>query len=181
MLHNTQDRYGLIARSLHWLAAACILAAWGLGQGVDAFPKAWEPGVVAWHGSFGLIVIAALLVRLGWRMLDPPPPALPDRLGPLAVRAAHATHWLLYALMLAAPVVGIVLQFARGQPLSLFGLAEIASPWPRDRAFARSVKEVHELLSNAILVLAGLHAAAALMHHYVLKDDTLRRMLPGRR
>ena len=83
--------------------------------------------------------------------------------------------------MLAVPVTGIVLEFARGQALPLFGVAEIASPWVRDRAFASSVKGVHELIADALLVLAALHAAAALFHHFILKDRTLLRMLPGRR
>jgi len=78
------------------------------------------------------------------------------------------------------PIAGITVEFARGQPLPVFGLFEIASPWVRDREFARSVREVHELLANAILAVAALHAAAALVHHYVLKDATLLRMLPGR-
>jgi cytochrome b561 len=74
-----------------------------------------------------------------------------------------------------------VLQFARGHALPVFGLAEIASPWAADRSFAHNVKEVHETLANALLLLVGLHAAAALVHHYVLHDRTLTRMLPGSR
>ena len=72
-----------------------------------------------------------------------------------------------------------MVQFARGHALPLFGLGEIASPWPADRTFARSVKGVHELLANALIILALLHAAAALAHHWFLRDRTLRRMLPG--
>jgi cytochrome b561 len=72
-----------------------------------------------------------------------------------------------------------VLQFARGEPLPLFGLCEIPSPWTVDRAFARSVKEVHEVLANALVMLAALHAVAALIHHWVFRDRTLARMLPG--
>jgi cytochrome b561 len=82
-------------------------------------------------------------------------------------------------LLLMVPLVGIGLRFTRGQSVPLFGLYEIASPWVRDRALAASVKNVHALLANALLILASLHALAALAHHYVLKDDTLRRMLPG--
>lgn len=77
------------------------------------------------------------------------------------------------------PVVGIVLQFARGEALWIFGLYEIASPWTKDRAFASSVNEAHELLANALVILAGLHVAAALIHHWVFRDRTFVRMLPG--
>ena len=88
---------------------------------------------------------------------------------------------VLYALLVAVPVSGIVLQFARGDSLPLFGLAEIVSPWTRDRAFARSVKEIHEVTANALVILAAFHAAAALVHHWVLRDRTLLRMLPHSR
>ena len=72
-------------------------------------------------------------------------------------------------------------QFARGNPLPVFGLFEIASPWLRDKNFAHNVTEVHEVFANALLILAGLHASAALAHHWVLRDRTLLRMLPQSR
>ena len=80
--------------------------------------------------------------------------------------------------MLDATVVGIALQFARGHALPIFGLAEIPSPWIADKAFADSVKEVHEVLANLLVILALFHTAAALLHHWVFGDNTLRRMLP---
>ena len=87
--------------------------------------------------------------------------------------AARIAHYGLYVLLVAVPVVGIVLQFARGDALPLFGLAEIPSPWLEDRAFAHSVKEVHEVLAHALVILASMHAAAALIHHWIFRDRTL--------
>ena len=78
---------------------------------------------------------------------------------------------------MAVPIAGIVLQFARGDALSIFGIADIASPWITDRAFARSVKEVHEILAHTLMIVAGFHAAA-LFHHWVLRARTLAKMLP---
>jgi cytochrome b561 len=92
--------------------------------------------------------------------------------------AARIAHYSLYALLVAVPVAGIVLQFARGDALPLFGIAEISSPWLKDRAFAHSVKEVHEVLAHALVILAAIHAAAALIHHWIFRDRTLVRMLP---
>jgi cytochrome b561 len=69
-------------------------------------------------------------------------------------------------------------QFARGNALPVFGLFEIASPWSANRSFARSMKDVHEVLANTLVILAVLHAAAALAHHWLLRDRTLLRMLP---
>lgn len=172
--------YGALARALHWLAALCVVAAWLIGTFLDDLPKSAEARLMFVHMSLGLAILAVLLLRLGWRFARPVP-ALATTLGPALEFAARAMQWLLYALMLAVPVSGIVLEFARGQSLPLFGLAEIASPWVRDRAFARSVKEVHELAADALLIFASLHAAAALFHHFVLKDRTLLRMLPGHR
>jgi cytochrome b561 len=177
-LRNDSRRYGSIGMLLHWLAALCVVCAWTLGLTVDDFPKSWEGAVVFTHISFGLVVLALLLVRLGWRMTSPPPPPLATPFDPWVGVAALSVHVLIYALLLMVPLAGILLQFTRGQPLPLFGLFEIASPLARDRTLAGSVKNVHELLAHALLILA-LHALAALVHHYVLKDDTLRRMLPG--
>jgi cytochrome b561 len=84
-------------------------------------------------------------------------------------------------LLIAVPVVGVLAQFARGHGLPVFGLFEIASPWTADRNFAQEVTEVHEVLSNTIMALIGLHAAAAIAHHYIFHDRTLLRMLPGSR
>ncbi|MDC6663042.1 cytochrome b/b6 domain-containing protein, partial [Leclercia adecarboxylata] len=93
---------------------------------------------------------------------------------------AKAAHGMLYALLIAIPTVGVLPQFARGEALPVVGLFDIASPWVGDRALARSLKEVHETLANLLMILAGFHAAAALFHHYRLRDATLARMLPGR-
>lgn len=177
---NDAQGFGSIAKLLHWTAAASVLAAWLIGVvGDDPFPKSWKGAILFTHISFGLLVLATLLGRLGWRVASPVPAAIATRFEPWMGVAALAAHVLLYALLLMVPLSGIVLQFARGGAVPLFGLYEIASPWVRDRAFARSVKEVHEIFAHMLLVLAVLHAAAALVHHHLLKDDTLGRMLPG--
>jgi cytochrome b561 len=177
---NDANGYGIAAIGLHWLTAVCVLASWLLGQTVDAFGRDLEPTIVYTHVTLGLAIVVLVAVRLGWRLIDPPPAHIPSPFDPWMARAATAGRWLLYALLVAVPLSGIVLNFARGSALPLFGLYEIASPWVRDRAFSRSVKEVHEFLSNAMLFVALGHAAASLAHHYFLKDNTLRRMLPRR-
>jgi cytochrome b561 len=131
------------------------------------------------HISAGLAVIAFVAARLLWRIVDPPPRPEETLLGAWIDRAGRLAHWALFALLIAVPVAGIAVQFGRGNALPLFGLSEILSPWPADRAFARSAKEVHEVLANALVILAGLHAAAALVHHWIFRDRTLVRMLPG--
>jgi cytochrome b561 len=178
-IRNSADNYGAIARAVHWASALAVFGAWGGGQLVDAFGKSAEATIVFAHIQAGLAVLALLAVRLAWRYLDPAPAAIPSALDPWAARAATVGHLALYALLLGAPIAGIATLFARGETLHLFGLWDIVSPWVRDRAFARSTKEVHELFANGLIILAALHAAAALIHHYVLRDRTLRRMLAG--
>lgn len=175
-IFNTQQRYGAIAQFLHWSTAVFVILAWVLGQTVDDLPKAL--GLFS-HISAGLAVLTIVIVRLMWRFVDAPPKAEVTPLGVWFDRAGRAAHVVLYALLIAVPIIGILTQFGRGQPLPLFGLGEIVSPWSPDRAFARSAKGLHETLSNALLIIAALHAAAALGHHWLLRDRTLTRMLPG--
>ncbi len=128
--------------------------------------------------TLGLSVLAFLLLRLVWRFVSAPPPAERTRYGALVEVASRISHAALYALLVAVPAAGITLQFARGHAVPIFGLSAIPSPWVADRAFAHNVGEAHELLANALLILAALHMVAALWHHWVLRDRTLTRMLP---
>jgi cytochrome b561 len=178
-LRNSTEGYGAVSQIMHWLTVALVILAWLLGQFDDIFPKgAARAASLFVHNSAGLAVIAILVLRLFWRFTNQPPPLEHTIFGEWLDRLGRLTHYVLYALLIAAPISGIVLQFARGDALPIFGLTEIASPWTADRAFARNVKEVHELMVNALVILAALHAAAALVHHWVLRDRTLVRMLP---
>jgi cytochrome b561 len=176
---NSDDGYGAIPQALHWITVGLVLLAWTLGTFGDALPKgAARAAGLSVHIFAGLSILAVLLLRLLWRLADPPPPSEVTVLGIWLDRAARLAHYALYALVIATPVAGVVLQFARGDALPLFGISEMPSPWPADRAFARSVKDVHEVLANSLMILAAFHAAAALFHHWILRDRTLVRMLP---
>jgi cytochrome b561 len=129
--------------------------------------------------TLGQCVMVFLAARLIWRFVDPPPPVEPTQFGRLLEIASRVSHWTLYALLVAVPFVDIVVQLKRGQPLPILGLWDVASPWAADRATARSALGVHEVLANVLLILAGIHAGAALLHHYAFRDRTLVRMLPG--
>jgi len=179
-LRNSVQGYGAIPKSVHWLTVALVVVAWLLGTFGDDLPrgKASDVGMFV-HVTAGLLIIALLVVRILWRFVDAPPPAEATPLGGWIEALGKLTHLALYVLLAAAPIIGIVLQFARGDALPIFGLTEIASPWMKDREFARSIKGIHEALSNALVILAVLHASAALIHHWVWRDRTLKRMLPG--
>jgi len=182
-LFNSPKGYGAISQTLHWLTVFLVVVAWTLGIFDDGLPKGWprDAGLFV-HISAGMAILAILIARVVWRLIDPAPSPEASEFGTWMGQwvdpAARIAHYSLYVLLLAVPAVGIALQFARGDALPLFGLAEIPSPWLKDRAFARSVKAVHEVLAHALVVLAIFHAAAALIHHWVFRDRTLIRMLP---
>jgi len=176
---NSPDQFGIVAQGFHWLTVLLVIAAWLLGTFDDVLPRgpARAAGLFV-HISAGIAILALLVGRFAWRLGDPPPPGEKTPFGVWGDRASRMVHYALYALLVAVAVVGILVQLARGNALHVFGLFEIASPWAADRAFARSMKEVHEVLANTLVILAVLHAAAALVHHWIFRDRTLVRMLP---
>lgn len=179
-LANSQTRYGLIPQITHWLTVVFVVVGWLLGWFLgDIQLGAVRSFGLLTHITLGQCVVALLVVRLTWRIVNPPPPLEKTRFGRLHERAAMLSHFVLYGFLLAVPFVGIMVQLKRGGELPVFGLWEITSPWPVDRAVARNILKVHEYLANILVSLAGIHAAASLVHHWVFRDRTLVRMLPG--
>jgi cytochrome b561 len=178
---NSETRYGAAPQTIHWLTVIFIGVGWLLGWFIDDFPKAAHSYVLLAHMTLGQCVIALLVIRLVWRFADPPPPPEKTRFGWAHELGAKLSHYALYVLLLVVPFAGIIVQLKRGEALPIFGLWNFTSPWPADRASAKSVLRAHEYLANALVLLAGVHAAAALMHHWFFRDRTLVRMLPGAR
>jgi cytochrome b561 len=178
-LRNSTSHYGTLAVAAHWATALLVIAAWLLGSYGGLLPRGTsrEIGLIV-HMCMGLAVLLILVPRLIWRLTDQQPVPESTPLGAWGERASTFVHYALYALLLAVPTLGILTQFARGHPLPIFGLFDIASPLPADRTLARSMKDLHGLFADGILILAGLHAGAAIIHHWILRDRTLRRMLP---
>ena len=114
-LRNSTEGYGAVSQMMHWITVALVILAWFLGQFDDIFPKgAARAASLFVHNSAGLAVIAILVLRLFWRFADPPPPIERTILGVWLDRLGRLAHCVLYALLIAAPISGIVLQFARG-------------------------------------------------------------------
>lgn len=180
-LTNTKTHYGAIPQMLHWFTALFVVAGWFLGQFGDFLPRGAprQFGLLT-HMVLGECVVALLMVRLAWRRINPAPPPELTPFGGVVEAAAKLSHWALYALLLVVPALGVVVQLKRGHDLPIFGLFEAISPWPEDRAVARTMLKFHEYCADALLILAGVHAGGALMHHWLWRDRTLLRMLPGR-
>jgi cytochrome b561 len=176
---STTSRYSAPAQIFHWLTVILVLGAWTLGTIGDDLPKGSirELGESI-HVILGETVLLLLVLRLAWRFVTPVPGADPGS-SPMVIAVAKYVHLAIYALLSAVPIMGVVTLFYGGEPLPIFGVFDIASPWPKSRDLKHSAKEIHEFLANLLLALAALHAAAALMHHYFLKDGTLKRMLPA--
>lgn len=183
MKNAATEDYGSVAKTLHWITVISVFVAWMLGTFGDELPegRARDFGLLM-HIWIGLTILVVAFVRIPWRIANPPPKILATEFGKWLVEwtdpVSRVMHYVLYALLVLVPAFGIALQFAEGHSLPLFELAEIPSPWVADKAFARSLKEVHEVLANLLVILAAFHMAAALLHHIVFGDNTLRRMLP---
>ena len=185
-MRGSPDRYSRLARSFHWMTVVLVIVAWLLGIFGVYLPKGSVRNVgLTIHMFAGLAIVLLLVGRITLSLVDPAPKAASTEFGVWLGRwsdpASRIMQYLLYALLFAVPVCGIVLQFARGDPISLFGLIHISSPWIKDRVFAGSVKDIHELLAHLLVGLAALHSVAALLHHFVFHDRTLTRMLPPRK
>ena len=171
-LHRPYDR---LTRLLHWLGAALVLLAWALMETKDLFPKGSEGRRVLalLHYDTGLLALLLLVPRLPWRWLHP---VAGLDAGAWIKRLATATKVALYALLLLVPLSGLAALQAKGEAVAFFGVP-LPDLFSGLAPYRKAIKEAHEALSNSLLVLAAVHAAAALWHHYALGDATLRRML----
>ena len=173
----TQSSYDRRTIVLHWLSAALVLGLWIAGQCIDFFPRGTPRVTVrSLHISAGVLLALVLVWRLLWRRSGGVklPPADPGPAG----RVALGVHHLLYALMFATVLIGIACVWIRGD--NIFNLFTVPAFDPDNKALRHDAVELHEWAANTLLVFAGLHAAAALWHHRVLKDGVLRRMWPAR-
>ena len=171
--------YTLPARVLHWLTAIIVIAIIPAGiYMAGASPGPTTNLIYNLHRSFGFVLLPIMLIRLGYRLMVPPP-ALPPDIPPFQQFVAHATHWALYALLIIQPIIGWIATSAYRAPVSIFWLFELPPIWPQNRAFSEALFEVHEVLGFAIAALALAHIGAALYHHFIRKDDVLLRMMRG--
>ncbi|OJY77430.1 MAG: hypothetical protein BGP12_02565 [Rhodospirillales bacterium 70-18] len=176
MMSARTDTYDRGTIALHWLSAALIALIWLSAQVIDWFPPdAGRSTMRSLHIAMGVGFGLVLLARIGWRHTGGR--VLPPADTGLLHLAGQAAHWALYALMIGEVMLGLANSWVRGD--EVFGLFRIPAFDPGNRTLRRTVGGLHELAANAILIVAGLHAAAALFHHYVWRDGVLQRMLPG--
>ncbi|WP_084619137.1 cytochrome b/b6 domain-containing protein [Thalassobaculum salexigens] len=177
-IRNSPERYGWAARGLHWLTALAVAAMFAIAWRMDALPVGLAKlQAYGWHKSLGLTILAVTVLRLLWRLANPQPPFLGD--SAWQRRVSTGAHWLLYACLIAMPVLGWLMSAAANTPVNLFGLVVLPNPIAPDRDLAQLFERAHGTLAYGLLALVALHVAAALKHHFRDRDATLRRMLAG--
>lgn len=173
---NAEPRYNLAMRTLHWLVFLAALIAVVAIEVHDFFPKGSlaRTTLFSIHQSAGLCVFALMLLRLLARIATPVPEPVPG--SKLLHRIAGLTHGILYLLMFAMPVLGVLALAWGGEPIDAFGMRLPLFLGKQD-GFAHLAKDIHESGATLVYIFVGLHAAAALWHEFVKRDGVLRRML----
>ena len=179
MIKNTETRYGTVAKSFHWLLFLMLTFSIIAGNFLASMPKGAEKMQAAgMHKSFGAVLLMLILLRLVWRLINVTPG---DPEGTTVIQSvmAKALHRALYVLMFAQPLSGIMMSQTAGVPVSFFGLFDFPIFLDKDPSLAQFFRDMHGVVW-ILLVLAVIgHTGAAIYHHFIKKDDVLKRMSIG--
>jgi len=178
MLMSTRFRYGTVAQGFHWLtvvlvAIAYLVAPGSAEQRVYSIASDFTRQI---HETTGILIFAIVLARILWRTIDAAPEAPPMQAW--MTYSAKLAHVGLYVLLIALPLTAIAGAWLEGHPLTLLGAGNFGPMLPQVHDVGQTVSYVHTVLGNVIIWAAGLHAVAALFHHFVLRDNILASMLP---
>ena len=177
-IRNTNRSWGSVAKAFHWIIVLLIINQWVIAEHAASLPKG--PRLIAalgWHKSFGITILLLAVLRLGWRWMNPVPD-LAAETKPWERTLAKLSHGLLYALIFLLPLSGWMMSSARSFPVSWFGLLQLPDLVTPDPALFERLRDLHHLLFKVLVVVAALHVAGALKHHFIDRNDVLRRMLP---
>lgn len=179
--HNTTLRYGSLSIGLHWLMFLLFIGVYGSIELRELFEKGSDPREMlkSWHFMLGILVFALVWLRIAARFTGPTPAITPE---PEKIQrlAGKLLHLALYVLMIAMPISGYLLLSAAGKPIPFFGL-ELPALIDTDKELAKQIKEVHEFVGSTGYFLIGAHFVAALYHHFIVRDNTMTRMLPQKK
>lgn len=179
MLKNTKTTYGWIAILLHWVMALAIFGMFGLGLYMVelTYYDAWYKGSLDLHKSIGIVLLGLLMIRIVWRWINVNPDSADEHASKLEVTSAHFVHIGLYLLMFMLMISGYLISTADGRGISVFELFTVpAIPFAIDNQ-EDIAGQIHEILAWILVMLAGIHALAAVKHHFINKNKTLVRML----
>jgi superoxide oxidase len=173
-------RYGSLLIYLHWLMLLLIVAVYACIELRVLYPRGSEirEGLKTWHFMLGLAIFALVWLRLLARFIGPVPSIVPQP-PRWQLLVAHLMELAIYAFMIVMPVLGWLILGGENQPVPFFGV-QLPALIGENKVLAKQLEEVHETVGNVGYFLIGIHAAAALAHHYIHRDNTLVRMLPSR-
>jgi cytochrome b561 len=176
---SENTRYSGVVQSLHWITAVLVVVAYIVSVGgpetrVYSAAKDYDRSL---HELLGVIVLATTLIRLVWRAFNPAPKI--RNVPRWMERSADLVQFTLYALLICAPLTAIAGAWLEGHPLTLLGFGVVQPMLPESHELGRTLSHLHGWLGDAMIWLAALHAAAALFHHFAMRDDVLRSMLPA--
>lgn len=178
LIKNTKARFGLVSKALHWTAAALMLGLIWLGwYMVDlTYYDKWYNASLHYHKSLGLLVLILALAKIVWHWHTRAPASLPG-LKTWEKVGAKLMHYVLWGMLLLLPITGYLISTSAGKPIQLFNWFELPPLVEVDEALRELAITVHYYLAYATLGLIAAHAGAALKHHFINRDDTLKRML----
>lgn len=177
-IKDTADGYGLVSRLFHWLMALAIFGLFGLGWwmvGLDYYSPYYHSAPDL-HRSAGILLLIALLARIGWRITNVKPDD--EELTPLERKASRLVHIGFYPLLLGLMLSGYFISTPDGRAIDVFGLFSVPSI-VQQKGLADTAGLVHRTLAYAVMVVAAVHTIAALKHHFVEKSSILQRMWSG--
>lgn len=174
---NTEDRYGFVSFVLHWTMAIIIIGLITVGLYMTRMPiSSLKLKLYGFHKEFGLLILALIFIRLAWRLSNITP-RLPITLPAWQKLAARSVHFALYIFMLFMPITGWLVTSAAGLPASFFGWFVLPNLIEPNEAHRLLYAEIHKWLAYGLILTIAAHVGAALKHHFINKDNILRRML----
>jgi len=177
MLTSKSPSYTTLAQLFHWLTVPLLMVQYLIGWLMPDVHRDTQPvGLIAWHLSLGALILLLIQLRMLWRIAHQPPAESAPR-SPGLRATAQATHGLLYLLLIAVPLMGWANASSRGWSVALFGVT-LPSLSEKGSRIGHALGDIHQLSAWILVAAVALHVAAALYHHFILKDDTLRRIVP---
>jgi cytochrome b561 len=174
---NTNQKYGAIHMLLHWVMAFLIISLLCVGLYMKSVP--YNANLYFFHKSFGVLIFILGVFRIIWKLINKKPEFDPKISSKIRILSQLGTLGL-YGLIISMPVTGILMSAFAGYTIPYFGIFEIAPFVVKNIQYAVFFKEVHEVLATIFMILILIHAIMAIVHHFIFKDNTLRKMLPSK-
>jgi cytochrome b561 len=170
--------YDSVTKILHWLIFLLVASQYAVGEFMPHIGrKAQDVGLIALHMSLGATILVVIVIAIAWRLIHPVP-QLPELPGWQRV-AATLTHWALYLLVLVMTLLGWAATNYRGWPAPVLGLIPLPAIANKGDRWAHTAGDIHTFLVNVLLGLVILHVVAALYHHFIVRDNVMKRIIPG--